>query len=227
MEEINIINTILIILIIIIIINHLLDNRIIKTILYYFNKLNYSNNLKEIDISSVFKKIIIQSDVKKTINMNNPINASKKMVNILTSKLTKTINIKLKKYNYRFSNVILNNNIQYYKGNGVKYFKPFNITARIYYKNKKLGKMSISIELFAIEKTNELVLLNIAKEQSNYSDVLTDNNTNKNNNTDIFIKPSQHIDDNNSLIPSVIDITSNDSNDSSDSTVYSHDTLDS
>jgi hypothetical protein len=219
MEEINVINTILIILIIIIIINHLLDNKIVKTILYYFNS-------KETDLSTVFKKIIIQSDVKKTINMNNPINASKQMVNILTGKLSKTINNKIKKYNYKFSKVVLSNNIQYYKGNGVKYFKPFNMTARIHYKNKKLGKMSLSIELFAIEKTNELVLLNISKEQSNNSDALTDNNTNKNNTNDIFIKASQHVDDNSSLIPSVIDITPDDS-DSSDSNTYSNDTLDS
>ena len=221
--DINIVNTILIILIIIIVINHLTNNKVMKTIS------NFLHNIKSekiYDLGTILKKISTPNNIKQNFNMNYPIYASKQMIKLLGHKLDKTLNTLLKKYNYKLRNLVISNNVIYYKSNIGKYFKPFYFVGKLYSK-KKASKISLKIELFVKQNTNELVILNITKEVNNYSDILTDNNIASDKNTapinivynqdqeqdkdkynNIFLKTHHNIEENNSsLVPSVVNIT--------------------
>ena len=229
--DMNIINSILIILIIIIIINHLTNGKIIKLLSSVINNLKNimgGKSEKMQDINSIFRKLISHSDVKKTVNLSQPIHASKQMSNTLGHKLSRTLNDRLHKYGYKLRLTTLSNNIIYYKAANGKYFKPFFITANLYHKNRKISKLFLKMEVYHTQSTNELLLLYIGKETNNYtnnySDVLTDNNPNNSNNqnnanqpniiptnspkqsNDIFLKNTHHLEDS-SLIPSVVNIT--------------------
>jgi hypothetical protein len=235
--DMNIVNTVLIILIIIVIINHLTNNKIIKTITNTLHKLKSIITQKPDkmpDINSVLKKISTHLNVKNTIDFSYSQTASKQMIKILGHTLLGALNISMKKYNYKLRNLTVNSNITYYRGQSGKYFKPFYITAKVYHKNKKIGRVSFKIELFVKQNSNDIVILEIVKERKTYTSALTDNiadiQNNQNNNmynqdnhdnnneehfyneprneNNIFIKNTQHIDDNNSsLIPSIVNIT--------------------
>jgi hypothetical protein len=235
--DMNIVYTVLIILIIIVIINHLTNNKIIKTITNALHKLKNmitQKTDKVPDINIVLNKISTHQDIKRTIDFSYSQTASKQMIKILGHKLLGALNISMKKYNYKLRNLTVNSNITYYRGQPGKYFKPFYITAKVYYKNKKIGRVSFKIELFVKQNSNDIVILEIVKERKTYTSALTDNiadiQNNQNNNmynhdnpdnnneehfyneprneNNIFIKNTQHIDDNNSsLIPSIVNIT--------------------
>ena len=229
--DINIVNTILIILIIIIVINHLTNNKIIKNISNFLHKVKNDKNDKVYDINTVFKKISSPINISKNFDLTYPIYASRQMIKILGHKLSKVLNNSMKKYNYKCRDLVMNNNIVYYKSPLGKYFKPFFIIAKIDNKHKKSAKLSLKIELFVKQSTNEMIIVNIGKEKHNYSDVITDNplqpdnqenthqpdynqkqpmehDNNQEQYNSLFLKNTQQYDDNNSsLIPSNINIT--------------------
>ena len=223
--DMNVVNTILIILIIIIVINHLTNNKIIKNISNLLHSVKGKDNNKVYDINNVFRKISSNMNIKNHFDFNQPLYASRQMIKILGHKLSKLLNHSMKKYNYKCRDLIMNNNVVYYKSQIGKYFKPFFVIAKIDNKQKKTAKLSLKIELFVKQNTNDMIIISISKEKHNYSDVLTDNPIqpdivqegrevklpNEQNKPEqynsLFLKNTQQYDDNSSLIPSVINIT--------------------
>jgi len=191
----KIINTILVLFIIIIIINKLSDKKILTKFTDYINyfknlinrKKDKHDNVKKQSFDTILNKIIVKTN-KPTNNLNFTI-ASRNMVQILEKKLLKAFNIHFNKYNYKFHNLIISDNIKYSATMDGKYFIPFNFSVKAYYKNKKLDNLFFKIELFVKKDTNMILILNIIKETYNpITDILTeiDNNimmdTNQNTN---------------------------------------------
>jgi len=234
----NIINTILILFIILIIINNLANKNILNKIT------NYINNLKKYFIKSdtvdtkesfdtILSKIIVKTN-RPNDNLNYMV-ASKNMVKILEKKLLKVLNNHFNKYNFKFHNLIINQNFEYAKSVDGKYIKPFNFSVKLYYKNKKVDNLYFKIELFVKKNTNDILVLNLYKDNNIVTDVLTEaheeniyiqNNyqepevqVNDNFNSLFINNIDNNIDNsdnNSSLIPSVaeIDLTDIDNNSS-------------
>lgn len=187
----NIINTLLILFIILIIINNLTNKNILNTITNYFNNIkniisNKPEKIKQESFDTILNKLIVKTN-KPNENLNLIV-ASKSMVKILEKKLLKVFNNHFNKYNYKFHNLIINDNIEYATTLDGKYFRPFNFSVKVYYKNKKLDTLFLKTELFVKKDTNVLLILNINKEQYNaITDILTENNDNMNN----FINQNQ------------------------------------
>lgn len=234
----NIINTILILFIIIIIINNLTNKNILTTITSYVNSLknkfyNNNDNAEVLSFDTILNKLVVKTN--KPNNNLEFIQASKYMINILEKKLLKVLNNHFNKYNYTFYDIIINDNIEYSTTIDGKYFKPFNFSVKVNYKNKKTDNLFLKTEIFVKKDTNLIVVLNIFKENNNINtDILTENNDNQNmypyfiendveNNNDnlmysnnrnfnnMFIQndnlPYTTVETENSLIPNEINIT--------------------
>jgi len=182
----NIINTLLILFIILIIINNLTNKNILNTITSYinylkniiYNKKDNSELVKSESFDTILNKIIVKTN-RPTNNLQMVI-ASKNMIIILEKKLLKALNNHFNKYNYKFYNLIITDNIEYATTIDGKYFKPFHFSVKVYYKNKKIDTLYFKTELFVNKDTNMIVVLNISKEQYNIiTDILTENNDNQ------------------------------------------------
>lgn len=191
----NIINTVLILFIIIIIINKLSNKKILTKFTNYidylrniiYRKKEKPDDAKKLPFDTLLNKIIVKTN-RPNGNLNLVI-ASRNMIQILEKKLLKAFNIHFNKYNYKFHNLIISDNIKYSVTMDGKYFLPFNFSVKVYYKNKKLDNLFFRTELFVKKDTNMILILNIIKENYNpITDILTeidDNNiiyTNHNTN---------------------------------------------
>jgi hypothetical protein len=164
------------------------------------------------------------------------------MIKILEKKLLKVLNNHFNKYNFKFYKLTINENFEYSKSVDGKYIKPFNFSVKLYYKNKKIDDLNCKIELFVKKNTNELIVLDLHKDniatdilteahdennydqqpnyQTNYQEPEVQINNNFNS---LFINSNNNenieSDNNSSLIPSVaeIDLTDIDNSDNNNS----------
>jgi hypothetical protein len=241
----NIANTILILFIIFIIINNLTNKNILNTIINYFNNLKKYFIKSEIKDSNNTFDTILSKMIVKTNKPSNNLNydvASKSMIKILEKKLLKVLNNHFNKYNFKFYKLTINENFEYSKSVDGKYIKPFNFSVKLYYKNKKIDDLNCKIELFVKKNTNELIVLDLHKDniatdilteahdennydqqpnyQTNYQEPEVQINNNFNS---LFINSNNNenieSDNNSSLIPSVaeIDLTDIDNSDNNNS----------
>ena len=248
MLNIKTINTLLILLIIIYLINYLSNNKIINLINKLKNKIenftisipfsrqkdfpyinNYNYNMDNFDDNTYYLYNFIDSLIKPNnyyynlaYNNINMIKADDR----LTMKILDYLNIILNSNQFIFNNIKLLNDIYYYESEYGKNIELFKIISETYFKNKYLGKLIFSIELFINNNNLNINIINI-KLIGNYSSN-KNNNKNKNDNINfvndkntfinddlfdkIFIKTNNSNNNNNndtdaSLIPSIIDIS--------------------
>ena len=171
----NIANTILILFIIFIIINNLTNKNLLNTITNYIN--NIKKYFMKTDDTKESFDTILNKMIVKTNRPNNNLNyvvASKSMINILEKKLLKVLNNHFNKYNFKFYKLTINENFEYSKSVDGKYIKPFNFSVKLYYKNKKVDDLNCKIELFVKKNTNEIIVLDLHKDNNIATDILTE-----------------------------------------------------
>jgi hypothetical protein len=139
-----------------------------------YNLYRFLNNLVSPNINN-YSMTSYNSERKTSANIKN---------NIITQ-LSKLLN---QNY-YKFTNIVILDDIYYYNNVRGIDIEPFSFTANVNYKNKNIGKIKIYMETYLKKETKILTILNIRLQDLQYID---DNEVSKNSAAIDMLKITPH-----------------------------------